>query len=125
MRFLVDMPLSPELALWLVRQGHDAVHALEIGLNRASDTTILERARKEQRVVITADLDYPRLLALVQAEGPGLILFRGGNYSEQEAVERLKRVLERIPNEELLNSIVVIEKGRIRRRLLPIEPDPQ
>ena len=124
MKFLIDMPLSPKLAAWLVRRGHDAVHALEVGLDRASDTAILERARNEQRVVVTADLDYPRLLALAQAEGPGLILFRGGNYSEQEAIERLKRAFETIPNEELPNSVVVIERGRIRRRRLPLEPSP-
>jgi hypothetical protein len=52
----------------------------------------------------------------MKAEAPGLILFRGGNYSEQEAVERLGRVLEIIPAEELPNSVIVIEKGRIRRR---------
>ena len=124
MKFIIDMPLSPKLADWLVRQGHDAIHAMEAGLDRASDEMILNRARKEDRVVVTADLDYPRLLALVQAEGPGLILFRGGNYNEQEAVERLRRALETIPNQELLNSIVVIEKGRIRRRRLPLEPSP-
>lgn len=118
------MPLSPGLALWLVQQGYDAVHALELGLARASDKVILERAQDEQRIVVTADLDYPRLLALTQAEGPGLILFRGGNYSEQEAVERLRRALEMIPSQELPDSIVVIEKGRIRRRRLPLEPNP-
>lgn len=123
MRFLVDMPLSPALAVWLAQQGHDAVHAFEAGLARAPDEVILERARNERRIVVTADLDYPRLLALAQAEGPGLILFRGGDYSEQEAVERLMRVLEVVPNEELPNSIVVIEKGRIRRRRLPLEPN--
>ena len=32
MRFLVDMPLSPALAVWLVERGHDAVHAAAIGL---------------------------------------------------------------------------------------------
>lgn len=45
MRFLIDMPLSPELAIWLVQQGHDAVHALELELARASDAEILKRAR--------------------------------------------------------------------------------
>lgn len=120
MRFLVDMPLSPELAGWLVRQGHDAVHVLEVGLDRASDAAILEHARNERRVVITADLDYPRLLTLMRTEGPGLILFRGGNYSEKEAVERLTQTLKTIPKEELPNSIVVIEKNRIRRRRLPV-----
>lgn len=118
------MPLSPGLAVWLERQGHDAVHALDAGLDRATDEVILEHSRGEQRIVVTADLDYPRLLAMAQAEGPGLILFRGGNYSEQETIERLTRVLEMVPNEELPNCIVVIEKGRIRRRRLPIEPTP-
>jgi predicted nuclease of predicted toxin-antitoxin system len=124
MKFLIDMPLSTELAIWLAQQGHDAVHAFELGLDRASDEVIMERAQVEQRVVVTADLDYPRLLALTRAEGPGLILFRGGNYSEQEAVDRLRQALETISNEELPNSIVIIEKGRIRRRWLPLEPSP-
>lgn len=121
MRFLIDMPLSPELATWLMQQGHDAIHAAEVGLSRASDSEILDRARHEERVVVTADLDYPRLLALVQAERPGLILFRGGDYSEREVRERLGRALETIPAKELPNSIVVIEKVRIRRRRLPLE----
>lgn len=124
MKFLIDMPLSPGLASWLAQQGHDAVHALGLGLAQASDEVILEHARKEQQVVVTADLDYPRLLALTGAKGPGLILFRGGDYSEQEAVARLRRTLEAIPDDELPNSIVVIEKGRIRRRRLPVEPSP-
>jgi predicted nuclease of predicted toxin-antitoxin system len=81
----------------------------------------LERARGEKRVVITADLDYPRLLALLGAEGPGLILFRGGEYSEAEVVERLKEALTKVPKEEISSSIVVIEKWRIRRRRLPLE----
>ena len=124
MKFLVDMPLSPELAVWLAREGHDAVHASEVGLARVSDAKILERARDERRVVVTADLDYSRLLALEQAEGPGLILFRGGNYTEYETIERLSRALEMIPDEELANSILIIEKNRIRRRSLPLEPRP-
>ncbi|HEY4761983.1 MAG TPA: DUF5615 family PIN-like protein [Thermoguttaceae bacterium] len=120
MKFLIDMPLSPALADWLKQQGQDAGHASDLGLAKALDVEILEFAHREQRVIITADLDYHRLLALAQSEGPGLILFRGGNYSEQEAKDRLERVLESISNEELANSIIVIEKGRIRQRRLPL-----
>ncbi len=92
-KFLIDMPLSPGLADWLIQQGYDAVQASEIGLQRAPDKKILERAANEQRIVVTADLDYPRLFALTQTKGPGLILFRGGNYSEIEAIKRLQRAL--------------------------------
>jgi predicted nuclease of predicted toxin-antitoxin system len=90
-RFLVDMPLSPALAVWPTQQGHDAVHACAIGLSQASDAAILRYARSEMRVLVTADLDYPRLLALAQAEVPGLILLRGGDYGEQEAIGRVRR----------------------------------
>lgn len=64
MRFLIDMPLAPGLVRWLGARGHDAVHAGMIGLSRASDTEIIAQVLSDDRVVITADLDYPRLLAL-------------------------------------------------------------
>lgn len=120
MKFLIDMPLSPALGVWLRQQSHDAVHASDLGLAKALDVEILEFASREQRVILTADLDYPRLLALAQSEGPGLILFRGGNYSEQEVINRLERALETVTNEDLPKLIVVVEKGRIRQRRLPL-----
>ncbi len=67
MKFLVDMPLSPALAAWLRNRGHDAVHAVELGFHRSSDADILAHAKSEARTVVTADLDYPRLLALARA----------------------------------------------------------
>jgi predicted nuclease of predicted toxin-antitoxin system len=117
------MPLSPRLAEWLGHSGHDAVHASSIGLHSADDSVILESARSEDRIVLTADLDYPRLLALSKAEGPGVILFRGGNFAEEETARLLSRALEIVPHSELHTSIVTIEHGRIRRRRLPISPD--
>jgi predicted nuclease of predicted toxin-antitoxin system len=78
-KFLVDMPLSPALAHWLATRGHDAVHASALGLDRASDTEILAHATRDNRAVIPADLDYPRLLAIAEAAGPSVVLFRGGD----------------------------------------------
>lgn len=73
MRFLIDMPLSPQLARWLSGLGHDCVHAANVGLSGAPDSLIIEQARKDKRVVITADLDFPRILALAGIDSPGLI----------------------------------------------------
>ena len=120
MKFLVDMPLSPALADWLVARGHDAVHASRIGLALAPDETILAHAGKEHRVVVTADLDFPRLIALAEVDGPGLILFRGGDWNEEEVVVRLQAALSAIPENELPTSIVVVERTRVRRRRLPV-----
>lgn len=116
----VDMALAPHLATWLAEQGHDAVHASAVGLERAPDGEIVARARADDRIIITADLDYPRLLALARAERPGLILFRGGQFTDAQVIERLGRVIETLPVDELCTSIVVIEAHRIRRRRLPV-----
>jgi len=120
MRFLVDMALSPQLAVWLSSQGHDAVHASQLSLSQAPDTEILQAAAEQRRVIVTADLDFPRLLATLGAHGPGLILLRGGNYSEREALDCVQRVLNVIPAIELPRSIVVADHRRVRRRPLPV-----
>ena len=120
MKFLVDMPLSPELAQWLRTEGHDAVHANELSMNRSPDTEILEAAARDGCVVITADLDFPRLLAKLGCTGPGLILLRGGNYSEAQSRDCVRRVLMSIAHPELARSIVVVDSEKIRRRWLPL-----
>ena len=82
---------------------------------------ILERARIDDRIVVTADLDYPRLLGLLEADRPGVILFRGGSYSDAEMLALLDRVLAQSGTLELERSITVVDQHRIRRRSLPIK----
>jgi predicted nuclease of predicted toxin-antitoxin system len=114
------MPLSPALAAWLADQEHDAVHAADLGLQRATDTAIMARAKQEARTVVTADLDYPRLLAVARASEPSLILFRDGNWSEAAAITRLGEVLAALTEADIERSIIVVEQDRVRRRRLPI-----
>jgi len=120
LKFLVDMQLSPALASWLKQQNHDAIHVYHYGLGQASDEEILEAARKENRVVITADLDFPRLLALIDLKSPGIVLFRGGDFSENQIIGLMTLVLKSIPEEEFETSLIVIDNKRIRKRRLPL-----
>ena len=120
MRFLVDMPLSPALAAWLVDHGHDAVHAAAVGLASESDAAIMACARQERRTIITVDLDYPRLLTLAQATEPSLILFRQGDWSDAAVVARMSEILATLTEADLARSILVIDHFRVRRRRLPI-----
>lgn len=120
MKFLLDMPVSHQLLGVLQAYGHDGVHASRIGMDRATDSELLELARREGRVIITADLDFPRLLALSLAERPGLILFRGGNYSDNEMCDLLKRTLDTAQPEDLEKSICVVDRRRVRITGLPL-----
>ena len=114
------MPLSPNLARWLQTEGHDAVHVSTIGLNRADDIEIIARAVAERRTVITADLDYPRLLAIAGTSNPSLILFRGGDWSDAEIIGRMGAILAVTGEADMEQSILVVERDRLRRRRLPI-----
>ena len=114
------MPLSPTLATWLTDRGHDAVHVANLGLHSATDAGILARAKLEARTVITADLDYPHLLALARATEPSLILFRDGDWSETDMIIRMGEVLASLTEADIVRSIVVVERDRVRRRRLPI-----
>ena len=116
------MPLSLSLAAWLRDQGHDAVHAAELGLAAVADSIIVARAKEDNRTIVTADLDYPRLLALMQERDSSLILFRDGNWSEAEVLTRMGEILRGMTAADLTQSIIVVEHGRVRRRRLPVGP---
>jgi predicted nuclease of predicted toxin-antitoxin system len=58
-RFLIDAQLPAQLAEFLTRAGHDAMHT--IGLpdgNRSTDSQIAQRADLDGRVVVTKDQDF-------------------------------------------------------------------
>ncbi|MEZ4707931.1 MAG: DUF5615 family PIN-like protein [Caldilineaceae bacterium] len=120
MNVLLDMPVSPNLVHVLEEYGHVAVHASDLGLFRATDQELMELARQTDRIIITADLDFPQLLALSGAASPGLILFRGGDYSEREMEELLRRVLDSIPADRIQSAICVVDRKRIRVTELPL-----
>jgi len=93
---------------------------MESELDRASDDEIIDRARMEGRTIVTADLDYPRLLALAQLVNPSLILFRDGDWSDADVIARMGAVLNALSEHDVAGSIVVVERHRVRRRRLPI-----
>jgi predicted nuclease of predicted toxin-antitoxin system len=89
-------------------------------MHHLPDTDLLSFALRDSRVIVTADLDFPRLLATAGSDGPGVILLRGGNYSEAESLDCVRRVLMTIPSDDLSRCIVVVDRKRIRRRWLPV-----
>ncbi|MDO8688883.1 MAG: DUF5615 family PIN-like protein [Dehalococcoidia bacterium] len=57
-RLLADMNISPKTVLALRQRGWDVVRVSEFLPTTASDREILRLARREDRVVITHDLDF-------------------------------------------------------------------
>lgn len=61
MKFLVDAQLPRRFARWLRARGFDAIHTLEMPeANATPDEKVIERADREQRIVVTKDDDFVR-----------------------------------------------------------------
>jgi predicted nuclease of predicted toxin-antitoxin system len=76
MRLLLDANLSSRLAGPLREAGYDTTHVADIELATATDSQSFDHAVAEGFAVVTADSDFPMLLALRRADNPSVIQFR-------------------------------------------------
>ena len=122
MRFLVDQCLSPQVAEELARAGHDVVHLRDLGMQRAKDREVLEIARRDQRVLVSADTDFGTLMAQQPTSLPSVVVFRRA--TGRRPIDQAMLLLANLPAiAEALDegSVVVLEEARVRVRRLPID----
>ena len=120
MKFLADMGISPLTIDFLREQGYDAKHLNDEGLHRMSDPDILEKARREGRILLTADLDFGYLMAVSHFQLPNVILFRLEDMRPDSVNIHLVEVLRRFESDLVQGSFLTVTQSRIRVHSLPI-----
>ncbi len=122
MRLLLDANLSPRIAEQLAEAGHDVTHVTDLGLLTAGDGTILQRAEDDGYVLVTADTDFPMLVALRRATSPSVVLLRRvSELPPRQHAELLVANLRAVTEDLDRGAIVTISPGRVRVRDLPVE----
>lgn len=120
MRFLADMGISPRTVAHLRRSGHDVVELRDAGLERLPDTAVLEKARREGRVVLTHDLDFGDLLAASGDALPSVVLFRLPDMTPGNVNRYLDALLASHAGDLERGSVLSVTERRVRVRTLPI-----
>lgn len=119
-RFLANMNISPRTIEALQQQGWDIVRVSQLLPVNASDQEILDLARREDRVVVTQDLDFSTLLALGGYARPSLITLRLSVLDPETVARRLLEIVPRMGRELREGCAVTIEDIAMRVRSLPI-----
>lgn len=120
-QLVIDMNLSPDWVTVLEGAGWSSVHWSQIGDGRAADSTILEWALANRRVVLTHDLDFGTLLALTHARGPSVLQIRVQDVLPSHAAGLVLATLRAHANALAAGAIVVIDESRARIRILPLQ----
>ena len=120
MRFLADMCVDIGVVEWLRELGHDATHLRDEGLYRMPNGEIFKKGMKEDRIVITFDLDFAEIAALTGGEKPSVILFRLKNTRTPNVINRLAKVIQDSADDLQKGAVIVVEEFRHRVRYLPI-----
>ncbi|MBS3934228.1 MAG: DUF5615 family PIN-like protein [Truepera sp.] len=119
-RILADMNIAPVTVVALREAGWDAVRVSERLPASATDSEILELARREGRVVITQDLDFSALLALGGHIGPSLLTLRLSTSDPASISRKLLDILPLVRTRLATGVAITVDDVSVRIRELPI-----
>ncbi len=114
MKFLVDECTGLSVVTCLRDEGHDVVAVADI-MPEASDKDILSYALSQDRIVVTNDKDFGRLVYRSEKEHCGVVLLRLSDERAKNKMRIIKSVLTQV-GEKLQNHYVVATETGIRVR---------
>ena len=118
MRLLADQDIYQTIVTQLREWGHDVMTAKELGMQRASDESLLRKAKETNRIFITRDKDFGALVFLEEASSTGVILLRVTPITIESVYQELHQLFYKHTETELRNFFCVVEPYRYRIRRL-------
>jgi predicted nuclease of predicted toxin-antitoxin system len=118
MKFLADMGISPVTVAWLKQQGHDAIHLSEERLHKLSDREIFNKADREDRIVLTTDLDFGEIAISASSAKISVIIFRQEDRTPTSVNQYLEKVIGTAKTDLEKGAIITVQVSRIRIRHL-------
>ena len=116
MKFKLDENLPVELRDDLQTLGHEADTVPDEGLMGAPDSLLLERARDEERVLLTMDKGIADVRRFPPRLYAGIVLFRPSSTGRGEVLAFVRRHLPSILALELKGWLLIVGERSIRVR---------
>jgi predicted nuclease of predicted toxin-antitoxin system len=118
--FLANMNISPITVEALRNHGWDIIRVSEVMDEKSKDIDVLVYAQKQNKVVITQDLDFSQILALRGYAKPSLINLRFENAKPDFVTARIIDVVASMEKELEEGVVVTVDETSARYKNLPI-----
>jgi len=115
MRFKVDENLPIEVAEALRQAGHDAATVLEQRYGGSADERLAALCQRENRALLTLDMDFADIRSSPPSEFPGLIL-RLRQQDKPYVLDVLARLIRLLDQEPLEQHLWIVDEKQIRIR---------
>lgn len=115
-RFKLDENIPREADALLHGAGHDVHSVLSEGIVGCSDEELLEVCRREQRILVTLDLDFSDIRLYPPEMHPGIWILRPPSQSISTICALLARALRMLGIESAERRLWIVENERIRIR---------
>ena len=112
MRFLVDECTGPAVAKWL-RSSHHDVFSVYDEARGLDDESIIEKANRENYILITNDKDFGELVFHMRKAHKGVILLRLEDERDMNKIAVLSRILES-HSDKLVNNFIIVTENTVR-----------
>ena len=115
MKFKLDENFGVRIKKLLRDSGFDADTVTDEKLNGIEDRKLFEICKKEERCLLTLDLDFSDVLVFPPENSPGIVVFRSSQRLSFQLIEFL--VIQFIKNlnvSELNGKLWIVEPNRIR-----------
>lgn len=115
-RFKLDENLPRDAETLLCDEGHDVHTVLAEQLGGSPDPRVFDAAQREQRILVTLDLDFADIRAYPPGTHPGIWVLRPNLNSIRSTLVLLQSALLLLDNEPIQGRLWIIEPDRVRVR---------
>ena len=116
MRFKIDENLPVEAAFTFRESKFDADTIADESLSGAEDEAIAYRARAENRILVTLDLDFCNIRAYPPEDYSGIIVLRLKTQDKPTVLSYLRRVVAALRARNPDRELWIVQHDRIRFR---------
>lgn len=116
MKFKLDENLPVEASVLLREAGHDALTVLDQQMGGEPDEHVIQVCLREQRALITLDLDFADIKAYPPSNYYGIFVLRIKRQSRSKVLETVTKLIPHLPVEPVEKQLWIVEEDRIRVR---------